>query len=56
MQAQGTPNAGVGTRLVASIRTFARSEVGWKAKLTFAAILVLLTGGERPQCRKQFRQ
>ena len=44
MQAQGTPNAGVGTRLVASVRTFARSEVGWRAKLTFAAILVLLIG------------
>ena len=44
MQAQGTPNAGVGTRLVASVRTFARSEVGWRAKLTFAAILVLLMG------------
>jgi hypothetical protein len=44
MQAQETPNNAVATRLVASVRTFARSEVGWKAKLIFAAILVLLLG------------
>ena len=44
MQAQGTPNSGVATRLVAAIRIFARSEVGWRAKLTFGAILVLLIG------------
>src|ERR1700749_2509935 len=42
MQAKGTPNASVATRLLPSGRTFARSEVGGKAKLTFAAILVLL--------------
>ena len=44
MQAQGTPKNAVATRLVAAIRTFARSEVGGKAKLMFAAILVLLIG------------
>ena len=44
MQAQGTPNAAVATRLVAAVRTFARSEVGWRAKLMFAVILMLLIG------------
>jgi vitamin B12/bleomycin/antimicrobial peptide transport system ATP-binding/permease protein len=44
MQAQETPKSGVATRLVAAIRIFARSEVGWRAKLIFAAILVLLLG------------
>jgi ABC-type uncharacterized transport system fused permease/ATPase subunit len=44
MQAQGTPNRAVATRLVAAIRTFARSEVGWRAKLIFGTILVLLIG------------
>ena len=44
MQAQGTPKNAVATRLVAAIRTFARSEVGGRAKLMFAAILVLLIG------------
>jgi vitamin B12/bleomycin/antimicrobial peptide transport system ATP-binding/permease protein len=44
MQPQGTPNRAVATRLVATIRTFARSEVGWRAKLIFATILVLLIG------------
>jgi vitamin B12/bleomycin/antimicrobial peptide transport system ATP-binding/permease protein len=44
MQPLGTPNNGVATRLVAAIRIFARSEVGWKAKLMFAAILALLIG------------
>ncbi len=44
MQAQATSKSVVATRLVAAIRTFARSEVGWKAKLMFGAILVLLIG------------
>jgi vitamin B12/bleomycin/antimicrobial peptide transport system ATP-binding/permease protein len=44
MQAQGTPNRAVATRLVAAVRTFAQSEVGWKAKLMFTAILALLIG------------
>ena len=44
MQAKGTSKSAVATRLVAAIRIFARSEVGWKAKLMFAAILVLLIG------------
>jgi putative ATP-binding cassette transporter len=44
MQAQETPKSGVATRLVAAIRAFARSEVGWRAKLMFAAIVVLLIG------------
>jgi vitamin B12/bleomycin/antimicrobial peptide transport system ATP-binding/permease protein len=42
MQAQGTANRAVATRLLAAVRSFARSEVGWRAKLIFAAILVLL--------------
>jgi vitamin B12/bleomycin/antimicrobial peptide transport system ATP-binding/permease protein len=42
MEAQETPSNGVATRLVAAIRNFARSEVGWKAKLIFAAIVALL--------------
>ena len=44
MQAKGTSTRAVATRLVAAIRIFARSEVGWKAKLMFAAILALLIG------------
>jgi vitamin B12/bleomycin/antimicrobial peptide transport system ATP-binding/permease protein len=44
MQVQGTSKSAVAKRLVASIRIFARSEVGWKAKLMFGAILVLLIG------------
>ena len=44
MQAQGKPTTALATRLVAAIRTFVRSEVGWRAKLMFAAILALLIG------------
>ena len=44
MEAQGKPASATASRLVASIRTFARSEVGWRAKLIFATILVLLIG------------
>ncbi len=44
MQAQGTSKSAVARRLVAPIRIFARSEVGWRAKLMFGAILVLLIG------------
>ena len=42
MQAQGTPKRAVARRLVAAVRTFARSDVGGRAKLMFAAILALL--------------
>jgi vitamin B12/bleomycin/antimicrobial peptide transport system ATP-binding/permease protein len=42
MQAQGKPTSAPATRFVAAIRTFARSEVGWRAKLMFAVILALL--------------
>jgi hypothetical protein len=42
MQAQGNPTTALATRLVAAIRTFARSRVGWKAKL--APIVALLIG------------
>src|SRR5579872_155098 len=42
MEPQGKPTRAVAQRLVAAIRNFARSEVGWKAKLMFAAILALL--------------
>lgn len=44
MQAQGTPTAALATRLVTAVKVFARSEVGWKAKLIFGAILALLVG------------
>ena len=56
MQAQGTPNSAVATRLVAAVRTFARSEVGWRAKLMFAAILVLLIGANGLNVANSFRQ
>jgi vitamin B12/bleomycin/antimicrobial peptide transport system ATP-binding/permease protein len=42
MEPQGKPASAVAPRLVAAIRSFARSEVGWRAKLMFAAILALL--------------
>ena len=42
MQAQGKPASALAMRLVTAVRIFARSEVGWKAKLMFAAILALL--------------
>jgi putative ATP-binding cassette transporter len=44
MEAQGKPTGAVARRLVAAIGTFARSEVGWRAKLMFAAIVALLLG------------
>ena len=44
MQAQETPSNAVVPRLVAAIRIFARSEVGWRAKLMFATIVALLLG------------
>ena len=44
MQAQETPKSAVAPRLATAIGTFARSEVGWRAKLMFAAILLLLIG------------
>ena len=56
MQAQGTPNRAVATRLVAAIRTFARSEVGWRAKLIFATILVLLIGANGLNVANSLRQ
>jgi vitamin B12/bleomycin/antimicrobial peptide transport system ATP-binding/permease protein len=42
MQAQGKPTSALATRLVTAARIFARSEVGLRAKLMFAAILALL--------------
>jgi vitamin B12/bleomycin/antimicrobial peptide transport system ATP-binding/permease protein len=44
MQAQETPSNAVATRLIAAVRIFARSEVGSRAKLTFALIVALLLG------------
>jgi putative ATP-binding cassette transporter len=44
MEPQGKPTGAVVTRLAAAIKTFAQSEVGWKAKLMFAAIVALLIG------------
>ena len=42
MDPQGKPSGAVWKRLLTAISNFARSEVGWKAKLMFAAILALL--------------
>ena len=42
MEAQGTLTGAVATRLLTAIGTFARSEVGWRAKLMFATIVALL--------------
>ena len=42
MEPQGKPAGAVGKRLVTAVGNFARSEVGWKAKLILAAILMLL--------------
>ena len=44
MEPQGKSASAVFARLLTAVRTFARSEVGGKAKLMFAAILVLLIG------------
>jgi putative ATP-binding cassette transporter len=42
MDAQAIPLKTTGTRFVRAVRTFAQSEVGWKAKLIFAALILLL--------------
>jgi vitamin B12/bleomycin/antimicrobial peptide transport system ATP-binding/permease protein len=42
MDAQAIPLKTTGIRFVRAVRTFARSEVGWKAKLIFAALVLLL--------------
>ena len=42
MDAQAIPLKTTGIRFVRAVRTFARSEVGWKAKLIFAALILLL--------------
>ena len=42
MDAQSIPLKTTGIRFVRAVRTFARSEVGWKAKLIFAALILLL--------------
>ena len=42
MEPPGKPNSAVATRLATAIRTFARSEVGQRAKFIFAAIIALL--------------
>ena len=44
MEPQGKSAGAVFARLLTAVKTFARSEVGGKAKLMFAAILVLLIG------------
>jgi vitamin B12/bleomycin/antimicrobial peptide transport system ATP-binding/permease protein len=44
MELRGKPTGAVITRLVRAIRVFARSGVGWRAKLMFAAIVALLIG------------
>ena len=42
MDAQSIPLKTTGIRFVRAVRTFAQSEVGWKAKLIFAALVLLL--------------
>ena len=42
MEPQGKPTGAFATHFVTALRNFARSEVGWRAKLMFAAILALL--------------
>ncbi len=42
MDAQAIPLKTTGMRFVRAVRTFAQSEVGWKAKLIFAALALLL--------------
>jgi vitamin B12/bleomycin/antimicrobial peptide transport system ATP-binding/permease protein len=42
MDAQSIPLKTTGIRFVRSVRTFAQSEVGWKAKLIFVALVLLL--------------
>src|SRR5271155_3116014 len=42
MDAQAIPLKTTGMRFVRAVRTFGRSEVGWKAKLIFAALVLLL--------------
>jgi putative ATP-binding cassette transporter len=42
MDAQSIPLRTTGIRFVRAIKTFAQSDVGWKAKLIFAALVLLL--------------
>jgi vitamin B12/bleomycin/antimicrobial peptide transport system ATP-binding/permease protein len=42
MEAQAIPLKTTGARFVRAVGTFAQSEVGWKAKLIFAALVMLL--------------
>src|SRR5271169_6706706 len=42
MDAQAIPLKTTGIRFVRAVRTFAQSEVSWKAKLIFAALVLLL--------------
>jgi putative ATP-binding cassette transporter len=42
MDAQAIPLKTTGMRFVRTVRTFAQSEVGWKAKLIFACLVLLL--------------
>jgi putative ATP-binding cassette transporter len=42
MDAQEAPHKTTTTRFVGAVRNFANSEVGWRAKLIFAALVVLL--------------
>ena len=42
MDAQAIPLKTTGMRFVRTVRTFAQSEVGWKAKLIFAGLVLLL--------------
>jgi vitamin B12/bleomycin/antimicrobial peptide transport system ATP-binding/permease protein len=42
MDAQAIPLKTTGMRFLRAVRTFAQSEVGWKAKLIFAALVLLL--------------
>ena len=42
MDAQAIPLKTTGRRFIRTVRNFAQSDVGWKAKLIFAALVLLL--------------
>ena len=53
MDAQSIPLKTDRNSLCPAVRTFAQSEVGWKAKLIFIALVLLLWGGQCAERRQQ---
>jgi vitamin B12/bleomycin/antimicrobial peptide transport system ATP-binding/permease protein len=43
-ESQEVPHKTTWARFVGAVRNFANSEVGWKAKLIFSALVILLVG------------